>query len=206
VSLSEKGSEQGTAYVFDVATGRRLDDYVPRVNGPTAGGSLAWNEDATGFFYTRYPQGTERAKDDLDFYQQVWFHKLGTGASSDTYVIGKDFPRIAEVELSATRDGKHILARVANGDGGEFAYYLRDARGEWTRIADYGDKIRRMVLGRDNRIVARSLKDAPRGKVIYTTLESPNFAKARLAVAQSDETIESIDISKERLYVDYMVG
>jgi prolyl oligopeptidase len=206
VSLSEKGSEQGTAYVFEVASGRRLDDAVPRVHGPTAGGSLAWNEDATGFFYTRYPQGNERAKEDLDFYQQVWFHKIGTGASADTYVIGKDFPRIAEVELSSTRDGKNLLARVANGDGGEYAYYLRDPSGEWTKIADYGDKIRRMVLGRDDRIVALSLKDAPRGKVIATTLATPNFRKPRMVVPQGDETIESIDLSKERLYVDYMVG
>jgi prolyl oligopeptidase len=95
---------------------------------------------------------------------------------------------------------------VANGDGGEFAYYLRDSSGEWTKVADYGDKIRRMVLGRDKRIVALSLKDAPRGKVIATTLEKPNFRKARLVVPQSAETIESIDVSKERLCVDYMVG
>jgi len=206
VSMSEKGSEQGSAYVFEVATGRRLDDVVPRVNGPTAGGSLAWNEEGTGFFYTRYPQGSERAKEDMDFYQQVWFHKLGTGASGDTYVIGKDFPRIAEVALTSTRDGKYILASVANGDGGEFAYYLRDPAGEWTKLADYADKIRKMVLGRDNRIMALSLKGAPRGKVITTSLEEPSFARQRTVVPQTDETIESIDISKERLYIDYMVG
>ena len=33
---------------------------------------------ATGFYYTRYPQGGERPPEDRHFYQQVWFHALGT--------------------------------------------------------------------------------------------------------------------------------
>ena len=206
LSLSEKGSELGSAHVVEVATGKRLADVVPSVNGPTAGGSLVWNADATGFYYTRYPQGTERAKEDLAFYQQVYFHKMGTPSAEDTYVIGKDFPRIAEVELSSTPDGKYVLARVANGDGGEYAYYLRDPYQEWKKIADYGDKVRKMELGRDGYLYALSLKDAPRGKVLRTPMDSPNIAKARVSVPQSNAVIDAIDVSKERLYVDYMNG
>ena len=37
VCMSENGSEDGSLYVFDVATGRRLGDVVPRVQYPTAG-------------------------------------------------------------------------------------------------------------------------------------------------------------------------
>src|SRR6266850_2513030 len=118
VSLSEKGSEDGSAHVIDARTGGRLKDVVPRVAYPTGGGSIAWDAKSTGFYYTRYPQGNERAKEDANFYQQVWFHKLGTPASADTYVIGKEFPRIAETQLSTTRDGRFLLAAVANGDGG----------------------------------------------------------------------------------------
>src|SRR5262245_55569675 len=45
VSMSEGGSESGTVSVFETATGKRLSDSVPRVNGGTAGGSVAWNSD-----------------------------------------------------------------------------------------------------------------------------------------------------------------
>ena len=41
ISLSENGSEMGTLNVFETATGRKLSDVVPRVQGPTAGGSAA---------------------------------------------------------------------------------------------------------------------------------------------------------------------
>ncbi len=66
-------------------------------NTPPEGGSLEWDNKATGFYYTRYPQGSERPAADVNFYQQVYYHKLGTPASEDTYVIGKEFPRIAEI-------------------------------------------------------------------------------------------------------------
>ena len=42
-------------------------------------------------------------------------------ASSDQYVLGQDFPRIAETELHSSDDGQYLLANVANGDGGEHA-------------------------------------------------------------------------------------
>ena len=45
VSLSENGSEQGTAYVYDTSTGKRLPDIVAGVNYPTAGGSRHGDED-----------------------------------------------------------------------------------------------------------------------------------------------------------------
>src|ERR1022692_2842634 len=77
VSMSEGGSEEGTAYIFEVETGKKLADMIPRVQ-VMGGGSLAWNEDGTGFYYTRNPRGTEKPKDEMNFYQQVYFHKLGT--------------------------------------------------------------------------------------------------------------------------------
>src|SRR5208282_2050581 len=104
VSLSKGGSESGDVHVFEVATGKPLAGVIPRVNGGTAGGSVAWNADSSGFYYTRYPRGTERAAPDMGFYQQVYFHRLGTNTDQDTYALGKDFPRIAEVALDSSDD------------------------------------------------------------------------------------------------------
>jgi len=206
VAMSKDGSESGPAYVYDARTGKRLPDEVPRVEYPTGGGSVEWDPKGTGFYYTRYPQGDERPPADRNFYQQVYFHRLGTPASADRYVIGREFPRIAETALDATRDGRYLLAAVANGDGGEYSFYLRDPAGKWTRIARDSDGIRRMRLGFDGRIYALSLKDAPRGKVLALPMAHPELARAKLVVPEGEATIQNLAPAKSRLYVTYMVG
>ena len=206
VSLSENGSEDGTAHVYETATGKALADIVPRVNYPTGLGSFAWNRDATGFYYTRYPQGNERPKEDLNFYQQVYFHKLGTPASADTYVIGREFPRIAEITLSTNEDGSYLLASVANGDGGEFAHYLRTPAGEWRQLTQFSDQVKSISFGLDGRLYLLSVKDAQRGKILALPLSNPNLADAKTLVPESDVTINYFVPAATRLYVDAMVG
>ena len=103
VSMSENGSEDGTLYLFDVASGKEVGPRIPRVPFPTAGGSAAWSSDSKGFWYTRYP-GSERSAEDQHFYQQIYFHRLGDDPAHDAYVLGKDFPKVGEIQLSTHYD------------------------------------------------------------------------------------------------------
>src|SRR5260370_3921303 len=160
-AVSENGSEDASGHVFEVATGKKLTDAVPRVNFATAGGSIDWKADGSGFYYTRYPQGNERPPEDANFYQQVYFHKLGADAKQDSYVIGKDFPRIAEIQLHTSDDGRWLAAAVANGDGGQFAHYLMDAAGHWTPLTPFAAAIGRAELRPDASIYLLSRKIAP---------------------------------------------
>jgi prolyl oligopeptidase len=184
-ALSENGSEDSSAHIFEVATGKELGDVVPRVNFATGGGSIAWKADSSGFYYTRYPQGNERAPEDANFYQQVYFHKLGTDAKQDTYVIGKDFPRIAEILLHTSDDGRWLLVAVANGDGGQFAHYLMDSAGKWTQLTHFEDGVVSVKFGVDPALYLLSRKDAPRGQILHLSLEQLDLAQAKVVVPQS---------------------
>ena len=207
-SLSKGGSEDGALYLFDVASGRQLKDVVPRVQYPTGGGSVAWAKDNHGFYYTRYPQGKERPAEDANFYQQVYFHKLGTPASSDQYVLGKDFPRIAETELHSSDDGQYLLANVANGDGGEHAIYLKDSSDHWTTLAGNADGWRDASFGRDNRVYAVGIKGSPHGRIVALDLKNPSggFASADVVVPDGQGVIQGYAAMGHRLYVDYLQG
>src|SRR5438046_1804551 len=171
ISLSKGGSEDGTLQFYETATGKALPDTIAHVQYPTAGGSAAWNADGTGVYYTRFPRKGERADADLNFYQQIYFHKLGTPDTEDTYSIGKEFPRIAEITLQASRDGKYILATVANGDGGDFAHYLLGPVGTWKQITQFSDQIKIARLGRDDALYLLSRADAPSGKILRVPLD-----------------------------------
>jgi prolyl oligopeptidase len=175
-AMSENGSEDASAHVFEVTTGKELSDAVPRVNFATGGGSIAWKPDSSGFYYTRYPQGNERPPGDANFYQQVYFHRLGTDSQQDAYVIGKDFPRIAEIKLRASDDGRWLLASVGNGDGGQFAHYLMDADGRWTQITHFEDGVISAKFGAEQALYLLSRKDAPRGQILRLSLAQPEHA------------------------------
>ena len=206
VSLSKGGSEDGTLHFYETATGKPLPDTIADVQYPTAGGSAAWDADGTGVYYTRFPRKGERPEADLNFYQQIYFHKLGTPDTEDIYCIGKDFPRIAEIVLEASRNGRYILATVANGDGGDFAHYLLEPHGAWKQITQFSDQIKAARLGRDNALYLLSRAGAPRGKILRLPLETPELSKAVEIVPTGEPVIEQIVPTADALYVGDLLG
>jgi prolyl oligopeptidase len=216
VSLSQGGSERGDLHIFDVATGRDLGDTIPHVNNGTAGGSVAWAGDSAGVYYTRYPRPGERPDADLAFYTQVFFHALGTRAEKDRYEIGTEFPRIAEIHLRSTRDARFVLANVANGDGGEYAMYLRSRDGRWTQLSTFQDKAVCATFAADgSALFLISRNGAPGGKVLRLDLgaRAARLGDARVVLPESDAVLlcepwsgDSIAATDRRLYVVEIVG
>lgn len=209
VALSTGGSEMADVHFYDVATGKETFEALPRVNGGTAGGSLAWRSDNSGVFYTRYPRGGEKSGADVNFYVQVYSHQFGTPTEKDTYEIGKDFPKIAEIVLETSADAKGqewCLAGVQKGDGGEFMHFLRvpeaqGVTGAWTQVSRYEDQLVEAVLGQDGFAYFISRKDAPRGKVTRLALVHTKLDAFEPVIAQSEATIENDFLGGETLCV-----
>ncbi|HSR09119.1 MAG TPA: prolyl oligopeptidase family serine peptidase, partial [Bryobacteraceae bacterium] len=206
VSLSKGGTEDGSVSVFEVASGNQRSDLVPRVNGATAGGSVAWNRDGSGFWYTRYPRAGERPAADLNFFQQVYFHRLGTATAQDEYAVGKQFPRIAEVELRSSDDGKYVVARVANGDGGEFLHFMLLADGQWHQITRLADHVSQEAFGPDGTLYLLSRKDAPMGKLLAAAPPAFSVANAKTILTATRSSIDGFVEAGSHLYVRFMSG
>ncbi|PKN57022.1 MAG: S9 family peptidase [Deltaproteobacteria bacterium HGW-Deltaproteobacteria-14] len=213
VSLSKGGTESGDVHVFDAATGAEVGDVVPRVNGGTAGGALAWNRDGSGFWYSRYPRGDERPDEDKDFWVQIYYHALGAATSADSYELGKGMPRIAEYDLATDERSGRVLATVQDGDGGQFAHFLRETDGKWRQFSTFDDKTVTASFGPDDTLFVMSREDAPRGKVLRVPIDTLQVATAPVVVAEGEDAIvedfwgpPTVLATASRLYVVYQRG
>jgi prolyl oligopeptidase len=212
VSMSDNGSEDGSLHIINVATGKEVDQVIPRVQYPTGGGSLAWHADGSGFWYTRYPDPSEGAERQ-HFYEQVYYHKIGDAPSKDTYVLGKDFPKVAEIALDNKQNTNYVVASVANGDGGEFEHFVLDAKGGIQQVTHFEDKIVAVALGPDDALYLISRQGAPHGKLQKLKLGEA-LAQAQTIVPESDAVLQPggefggapIIITKQALYLRELVG
>ena len=203
VSLSEHGTEDGTVYVYDVASGETVDGPLRHVNSGTAGGSLAWRADSGGFWCTWHAAPGTVADADLGFYQEVWFHELGTDHSRPELAGVFADDRIAENFLYASPDGRWAMDLVQKGDGGEWQIFVRrqEADAGWRLVADLGDECIRAVFGGGS-LFLLSLRGAPRGQVLRLELgDAATVADASVVVPQGDLAIEEIVASDSRLWV-----
>jgi prolyl oligopeptidase len=212
VSMSENGSEDGSLHILDVATGKAVDAVIPRVQYPTGGGSVAWRQDGSGFWYTRYP-GPDEPAERQHFFQQIYYHRIGDDPARDVYVLGKDFPKVAEISLNASPGNWAVVATVANGDGGEFAHYLIARDGATRQVTRFEDKVVGATLG-PNALYLISRQGAPRGKLLKLPLDDLALARAQTIVPESDAALEpggefgtaSITITQRAIYLREMAG
>ena len=211
VSMSENGSEDGALHLFDAASGKQVGPVIPRVQYPTAGGSLAWNADGSGFWYTRYP-GPDEGEQRRHFYQQVYYHKLGDDPAADRYVLGRDFPKVAEIFLGNRNNPRYVVASVANGDGGDYAQYLLTPEGA-RQISRFEDRIVSATVGPDDALYMVSFKDAPRGKVLRLALPATDLARARVILPESEVALRAgevdgpvLTVTQQAVYVRQLDG
>lgn len=213
VSMSENGSEDGTLHLFDVASGKELGPLIPRVQYPTGGGSLAWRADARGFWYTRFP-GSDRPAAEQHFFQQIYFHKVGDDPAKDAYVLGRDFPKVAEIKLDARYNPKLIVVSVANGDGGEFAHYVIGASGSAQQITHFDDKVVAVTADAGGALYLVSRKSAPHGRLLKLDPGVTDLSRAATIVPESDAVMlasgefgeEPVVVTPQALYLRELIG
>lgn len=214
VSLSNAGTETGDVHFFEAATGRQVHEVVTLVNTGTAGGDLAWAPDGSGIFYTKHLPAEEGQPADLNFRQQVYYHQFGTALTKDRYELGRDFPRVAEIEFEVHEPSGTLLASVQNGDGGEFAHYLRSPSGTWTQFTRFEDKVVQATFGPQGDLFLISHAGASHGKILHLPQSVPELRRAATVVPEGADTVvssfyhspPSLLATENRLYVLYQLG
>ncbi|MCP4684547.1 MAG: S9 family peptidase, partial [bacterium] len=103
-------------------------------------------------------------------------------------------------------DGSCFLATVSNGDGGEYAHYLRKVDAPWLQVTKFSDLIPTIEFGVDNSLYLMSNKGTPRGQILHLLAGQTELSEAKVVVAESEVTIKTFLPTDSKLYVVDLAG
>ncbi len=158
---SQSGSEMSTLHIIETRTGKLLPDTIER----TRAASIAWELDAGGFYYTRYPKRGDVAEGQERYNRHVFYHELGTDPEIDPPIFGEgrdpeDWPRV-----SLDNDGRLLLITVSQG-WTKTELFLKDLKKNTppTRITT-GKNFLYSATAYNGRLYILTNEDAPRYRV-----------------------------------------
>jgi prolyl oligopeptidase len=201
--LTRGGTERGTTYIMDVATGKTLADSIPDCRYPY----VSWLKDASGFYYTKLPSASSvKKKGDEAYFRRVYFHKLGTDPTSDPLVFKKYLPKTNWPGAALTDDNEWLIVFNSAGFSKDQVYALHRGTGTWITIADTVDYRANFSFELSGRTVYMLTdQDAPHFRIVAVDLdEARRTGKSTWTdVIREDTTatISDFTVAKDRILV-----
>jgi prolyl oligopeptidase len=159
--LSEGGTENSVLHVMDVSSRRVLDERIPS----TRAASVAWEPDATAFYYACYPEGDE-------YNRHIRRHVLGSAVADDTVEFDRRPTPESWPDVSISRDGRYVVVHQMVGWTRVDVHVLDRSTGTWTDII-VGDESQSSFEVHGTSLFGVTTKDAPHGRVVRVDLDDP---------------------------------
>ncbi len=210
--VSAGGSEESVLHILDVSTNQILNESIDRASDNV----VAWRPDNKSFFYLRYRPLTPDLPEDQRLYNaNTFLHILGShpDGAGDPVVFGRgvnpklDVPEGQGTYVVLSPNSPYAIA-VANHNMDEnpntlFFTRLSEINGPstpWKLLSTTEDDVVSYHMVGDT-LYFLSVKNAPRGTILATSLQHPDLAHARVIVPQSDKVITGFALSKDGIYV-----
>jgi prolyl oligopeptidase len=198
--ISENGSEQSVLHVMDVDTGEILPVRIPH----TRAADLAWLQDGTGFYYTRYPAPGEVPEGEEPYHRAIRFHRLGTDPSADPLIF-KPAEKEHWPSVRISPDGRWLVIVVARTFD-QTDLYLQDLHAGTPPVPvakDLAASFEGEVA--HGRLFMRTNLDAPTYRLYAVDPERPGRDDWREIVPpRPDAVLEGARISARHLALSYL--
>jgi len=209
--LAKGGSEETVLHVMDVESGNYLSETIDRIE--TAYNSPRWLPDGSGFFYCRrqeLPQGAPAT----DIYKNtaVYFHKLGDDADKDRKIMGDVLSALAELtdvdfpSITLPIHSDFAIAKIKHGDSKELTIYTAPVKTliedniPWRMVCLDIDEVVGYAVHHSD-IFLITAYNAPRYKIVKTSLIDPDFSSATVVIDKSDQVVTGISLAMDALYI-----
>ena len=202
--LSTSGSDWQEWKVRDIETGKDLKDNLKWIKFSGA----SWTNDNKGFFYSRYDEPNQKTKlEDVNYYQKLYYHRLGTPQSEDTLIYERRDQKEWGFSGSVTEDGRYLVISVWLGTDSRNLLFYKDLTQPNADVVELINKFESdfsLVDSDGSVLYVRTDLEAPRGRVIAINTKEPERANWREVIAQAPETLESVNIVNNLFVADYL--
>ena len=203
--ISEAGSDWETWRVRDVATGKDRGDELKWVKWAAA----TFNKDASGIYYSRYDEPVaDEALRAVNYYNKVYFHKLGDKQANDELVYEKPDQKEWIFSVAVTEDGRYlILNNWAGGAYGTNQILYRDLSKPKSPMVELimGFDSSYSFIGNENgRFWFHTDRDAPNGRVIEVDIARPDRSTWKTVIPEASEALQSVSLVGDRFIALYL--
>ena len=202
-SLSASGSDWQEWKVRDVQTTKDLSDQLKWVKFS----SVSWIRDGKGFFYSRYDEPKADALKGANYFQKVYFHKLGTPQAEDVLVYERPDKQDWLFNGSVTEDGNYLMIAVYQGTDVKNRVYYKDLKvkdAPVVKLLDDFDAAYTFIGNEGTRFWFQTDQQASRGKLIEIDVTKPARANWKVIVPESKETLQGATFVNHKFVLNYL--
>jgi prolyl oligopeptidase len=184
--VSHSGSDRQEIFVRDVETGVDRPDRLRWVKFA----SIAWVRDGSGFYYTRFPEPGTVPSGDENYFNTVYFHRLGDPQSADTLIFDKPAERETVFGVEVSDDDRWAVITAFKGSSDRSEIYLldRQARADGPAPLFTGfNAAHAFIESAGGRLFFRTDDRAPRGRIIAVDSVNPCGPPVEIVAESADK-------------------
>jgi prolyl oligopeptidase len=215
-AFAASGSEETTLKVFDLDHNQDLPDTIDRLESEYA--KPCWLPDSRGFMYSRRRKLAAHAPPADGYkYTQAFRHTIGQPVDHDKLLFANSTarsPEMAEMDFPAivlTSGSSWAIGQVKHGDETDLTLYAAPLAAlgtdhiTWMNICDRSQQVTDFAVKGDD-IYLLTAENAPRYKIVCTSLAKPDFTTAATILAAGDYVVRALAVAKDALYVQRLEG
>ncbi|WP_082565481.1 prolyl oligopeptidase family protein [Duganella sp. Root1480D1] len=203
-STAASGSDWNEIKVRDIATGKDLADHIKWVKFS----NTAWAADGSGFYYSRYDEPTEESKlAGVNYFQKVFFHKLGTEQSADALVYHRPDQKEWGFGAEVTDDGRYLVINGSHGTEAKNRVFIKDLKAKDAQVVGLLEAFDASYNFIDNDgplFYFMTDKNAPRSRVIAIDIRKPGIENWKEIVPEAQQTLTGASIVNRQLVLNYL--
>ncbi len=201
--LATSGSDWNEWHVRDVDTGKDLSDDLKWLKFSGA----SWSKDNKGFFYSRYDEPKGAALRETNYFQKLYYHRLGAAQSEDKLIYER--PDVKEMMFggNVSDDGHYLIITVAQDTSSKNRLYYKDLTQPDSPVVKLLDDFDAQYSFIDNDgpiFWFQTDLDAPRGRVIAIDTRHPERANWKTLVPQGPDKLEFANTVNNSFFLAYL--